>query len=155
MPNKYRWIDVIRALRNHKSETRSSPTLSELCDLTGIRSTQQIAHLLAKLEREGYIERRTPKSRAIKLSYRGVHVDLDRRHHCSSAARLSKVRAGQKSRAMNAFVHPQSVRVAEMQRIEAVVAKALKKEQDGQLTTQTLDAVRDYPRGSMKCVRVG
>ncbi len=44
------------------------PTVREICEFTGIKSTSTIHGILGFLEREGYIERDAGSSRAIKLT---------------------------------------------------------------------------------------
>lgn len=62
------------------------PTVREICDATGIRSTSTVHAILSALEERGYIERDARYSRAIRISGE---------HDSSMVPLIGKVTAGQ------------------------------------------------------------
>ena len=57
---------VLIAIDVYLSEHGYAPTIRELCELTGLASTQTVFHHLAELERRGLIERLPQSGRAIR-----------------------------------------------------------------------------------------
>lgn len=59
--------DTLRHIENYIEENGFPPTVRELAELLGMKSTSTIQRYLEILEKEGYIERRTALPRAIKV----------------------------------------------------------------------------------------
>jgi len=57
---------VLEFIREHIEETGYPPTIREIGDHLGIKSTNGVNDHLKALERKGYLERKTGKSRALK-----------------------------------------------------------------------------------------
>lgn len=57
---------VLTFIQNHIDETGYPPTIREIGDHLGIKSTNGVNDHLKALERKGYLERQTGKSRALK-----------------------------------------------------------------------------------------
>lgn len=59
--------EIYRLIAEHTRRLGYPPTLRELCEATGIKSTNGITDHLAALERKGWIERIDTRARAIRL----------------------------------------------------------------------------------------
>ena len=58
---------VLEAITNYKAEHGYSPTIRELCELSGLKSTSSVHYVLCNLEKQGYITNEQGKCRAIKV----------------------------------------------------------------------------------------
>lgn len=56
---------VFNVIRNYIIEQGISPTLRELCDITGIKSTSTVHGYLDRLQIKGYITRHASSPRSI------------------------------------------------------------------------------------------
>lgn len=148
-PFATRHLEVLKVLRQNREVLGRSVRLQELCELTGVKSAGQICNILNRLEAEGFIQPRTRQprtrqSRAIKLSYRGIHGSLDGDRSNVSA---KKSAAGKKGKGVDALTSKKDPFL--QARIDQVVAKALANVGNG------MDVMRDHRRHSLKASRVG
>lgn len=68
IPENARMYAVYEALRRFKVENRGlSPTVRELCVLTGTKSTSTISYHLSRLEEKGLIVMGSTRARQIEL----------------------------------------------------------------------------------------
>ncbi|MFT5994200.1 MAG: repressor LexA, partial [Bradymonadia bacterium] len=68
-----RQLQVLEAIANSLSESGYPPTIREIGNSLGIRSTNGVNDHLKALEKKGYIERDTSKSRAIQMTSLATH----------------------------------------------------------------------------------
>ena len=69
-----RQLEVLRCIRERLEATGYPPTIRELGDALSIRSTNGVNDHLKALERKGYVERGTSKSRALTLTDAGFRA---------------------------------------------------------------------------------
>jgi SOS-response transcriptional repressor LexA len=67
LPLTARQRDVLNAIRESSAKGRA-PTLEELCDLVGMRSTNAVRNHLVALQRKGFLKPRT------KNKQRDIHL---------------------------------------------------------------------------------
>ena len=59
---------VLDAIREHFEKHRYSPSLRELCEMTGKNSTSTIFHTVCALEQKGFVKTTPGQKRSIRLS---------------------------------------------------------------------------------------
>jgi len=65
---------ILKAISKYIDEIGYSPTLREICEMTGLKSPSSAHSYISKLEEKGYIERKESSPRAIKLTNNGVKL---------------------------------------------------------------------------------
>lgn len=66
-----RQLQLLNSIRNYIAAHRYPPTIRELCDLLGVRSTNGVAEQLRALEKKGAIRRDRRTSRGIVVIEKG------------------------------------------------------------------------------------
>lgn len=66
--------DVLKAIATYIEENQISPTVRELCNITGIKSTATVYAKLKILEEFGYIEKLDNSPRSIKITEYGKEI---------------------------------------------------------------------------------
>jgi len=64
-------MDVLGFLARREREPGNAPSMREVCDAVGLRSTQTVHHHLGRLEADGYIRRLGDRSRTRVLTEKG------------------------------------------------------------------------------------
>lgn len=68
--------EVLRLVAAHVEEWGYPPSVRELMDSLGVRSTNQVVEMLRALERKGLMRRSPRSSRAISLTFAGREAIL-------------------------------------------------------------------------------
>jgi repressor LexA len=63
----YKQIEFLRILQHYVKEHGFSPTVRELCQITGIKSTSTIKGYIDRLVEKGVIEKEDGKPRTIRI----------------------------------------------------------------------------------------
>lgn len=66
--------EVLKTIVEYIEKNHISPTLRELCNLTGIKSTATVYARLTRLEEFGYIEKLDKSPRSIKVTDYGKEI---------------------------------------------------------------------------------
>ena len=131
-PRSQRRYDILKAIR-----ANPRATLRELAAETGIKSQSNIAYHLRILEQEGLIHR--PKRLARAISLPGMKRVGKGRKYNSQETRAKKSAAGRKTRLVIESVGKLKRDPNLEKRIDAVVAKALRNDND-----HSMDVVNSY-----------
>lgn len=76
-PMTPRQLEVLRAIRTKMETSGYPPTIRELGDMLGIRSTNGVNDHLKTLANKGYIERKSSKSRALTITDAGYEATAE------------------------------------------------------------------------------
>lgn len=77
-PLTKRQEDILEAIHQHVEERGYPPSVREICDAVGLRSTSSVHAQLGTLEERGYLRRDPSKPRALELA-RDLDTDLAQR----------------------------------------------------------------------------
>lgn len=77
-PLTERQSDILQAIHDHVEERGYPPSVREICEAVGLRSTSSVHAQLATLEERGYLRRDPSKPRALELA-RDLDTDLRQR----------------------------------------------------------------------------
>lgn len=79
---KERPFQILMILVSYAERRRRQPSLRELARLMGVASASTVHHHLARLEREGYLQRMPAQDRAIRLTEKAfAHCRESLRRH--------------------------------------------------------------------------
>lgn len=60
-------IEILKIIKKYVDENKIAPTVREICDLSGLKSTSTVHGYLTKLEEQGYIQKKDNSPRSIVL----------------------------------------------------------------------------------------
>lgn len=62
-----RQIEILNIIKKYVDENKIAPTVREICNLSGLKSTSTVYGYLTRLEEEGYIKKKDNSPRSIVL----------------------------------------------------------------------------------------
>lgn len=67
-------LEILKEIRNFIHTNSYSPTIREICEMIGIKSTSSIHRHLNVLEEDGYIKRKEASPRALRITEKGAGI---------------------------------------------------------------------------------
>ncbi|MBM7613825.1 transcriptional repressor LexA [Alkaliphilus hydrothermalis] len=90
-------IEILEYMKSQINDKGYPPSVREICEAVGLRSTSTVHGHLSKLENKGYIRRDATKPRAIEILSNGIDniIDFQQKKEMINIPIVGKVTAGQ------------------------------------------------------------